>query len=117
MSQSQAHRHLERLLATALTSADPVAALQQAAQDPALTEELRQALRCVDPDGVRTSALLVANLRFERLLRGCPEAEEWFDRDPADFTASFRRYHAEVPPRAFFPPQEAKLFLAWRRER
>lgn len=116
MSVSRAHLRFEQLLAAAMISADPVAALQQAASDPELPENLRQALRAVDPDGVRTSALLIANLRFERLLRGCPEAEEWFDRDPAAFTDMFRRYHAETPPRAFFPRQEAELFRAWRRQ-
>jgi hypothetical protein len=67
-----------------------------------------------DADGVKMTALLVARLRFERLMRGSPEAESWFERDPADFTRAFSRYHAEVPPRAFFPTEEARLFRAWR---
>jgi hypothetical protein len=62
---------------------------------------------------VALSALLVARLRFERLLRGSPEAEAWFERDPAGFGEAFHRYHAEVPPRAFFPATEAALFQAW----
>ncbi|XYH97717.1 hypothetical protein ACMHYB_59850 [Sorangium sp. So ce1128] len=96
-----------------LTAADPVAALRAAAADPALPAALRRALRGADEDGVRMSALLVARLRFERLLRGSPEAEAWFDRDPAAFSAAFRRYHAEVPPTAFFPAGEARLFRGW----
>jgi hypothetical protein len=105
----------ERLLAEAMTAADPLAALEAAARDPELPEDLRQAFAAAasQPDGVRISALLVANLRFQRLLRGSPEADEWFERDPAGFTAAFRRYHAQVPPSAFFPPQEAELFRAW----
>ena len=43
-----------------------------------------------------------------------PEAEAWFDRDAAGFARAFARYHAEVPPRAFFPIDEAALFRAWR---
>jgi hypothetical protein len=90
----------ERRLAAAMRAADPVAAVR--ALHPG-----------VDADGVRLTALLVARLRFERLLRGSPEAEAWFDGDPAGFARAFRRYHAEVPPRAFFPAEEAALFAAW----
>jgi hypothetical protein len=63
------------------------------------------------------AAILVVRLRFERLLRGSPVAEEWFERDPESFAEAFRRYHAEVPPRAFFPADEAALFRAWRDRR
>jgi len=59
------------------------------------------------------AALLVARLRFERLLRGSPQAEAWFDADPEAFAAAFKRYHAEVPPAAFFPQAEARLFRQW----
>ncbi|WP_437317371.1 hypothetical protein [Sorangium sp. So ce385] len=100
-------------MARAMTAEDPVAALRAAAGDPALPPALRRALIAADEDGVRMSALLVARLRFERLLRGSPEAEAWFDRDAAEFSAAFRRYHAEVPPTAFFPPGEAGLFRRW----
>ncbi len=91
----------ERRLAAAMRARDPVAAMR--AIHPG-----------VDADGVRMTALLVARLRFERLLRGSPEAEAWFDREPARFARAFARYHAEVPPRAFFPIDEAALFRAWR---
>ncbi|MDB4969254.1 MAG: hypothetical protein JWN44_4943 [Myxococcales bacterium] len=91
----------EKELAAAMRAADPVAAVR--ALHPG-----------ADADGVRMSALLVARLRFERLVRGSPAAEAWFDRDPADFARAFRRYHAEVAPRAFFPAGEAELFETWR---
>ncbi|AUX28113.1 MULTISPECIES: hypothetical protein [Sorangium] len=110
---AQAHARYEELVARAMTAEDPVAALRAAARDPALPPALRRALIGADEDGVRMSALLVARLRFERLLRGSPEAEAWFDRDAAEFSAAFRRYHAEVPPTAFFPPGEARLFRRW----
>lgn len=113
LSGAQAHARYEALVARAMTAEDPVAALRAAAEDPALPPALRKALLGADEDGVRMSALLVARLRFERLLRGSPEAEAWFDRDPAEFSAAFRRYHAQVPPTAFFPPGEARLFRRW----
>lgn len=103
----------ERLLARALTSADPVAALRAAARDRALPADVRRRLAAADEDGVRLSALLVARLRFERLLRGSPHAEDWYDSDPATFTEAFRRYHSTVPPTAFFPRAEAALFSRW----
>ncbi|WP_437622342.1 hypothetical protein [Sorangium sp. So ce1151] len=113
LTGAQAHARYEEVVARAMTAADPVAALRAASADPALPAALRRALRGADEDGVRMSALLVARLRFERLLRGSPEAEAWFDRDPAAFSAAFRRYNAEVPPAAFFPAGEARLFRGW----
>jgi hypothetical protein len=95
-------RDWETRLAAAMRADDPVATV-------------RSLHPGADGDGVRMTALLVAKLRFERLLRGAPEAEAWFDRDPADFARAFRRYHAEVPPSAFFPGEEARLFARWRR--
>jgi hypothetical protein len=91
----------EARLAAAMRAEDPVAAVR--ALHPG-----------ADADGVRMTALLVARLRFERLVRGSAAAEAWFDRDPADFARAFRRYHAEVAPRAFFPADEAELFESWR---
>jgi hypothetical protein len=114
LTEAQAFARYEEVVARAMTSPDPVAALRAAAEDPALPPGLRRGLRAADEEGIRMAALLVARLRFERLLRGCPEAEAWFDRDPADFSAAFRRYHAAVPPTAFFPPGEARLFRKWR---
>lgn len=103
----------ERLMVAALSAPDPVRALRRAARDRRLPAELRRGLLAADPDGVRMSALLVAKLRFERLLRGSPDAEAWFDRDGAGFTRAFRRYHREVPMTAFFPAAEARLWRAW----
>ena len=57
--------------------------------------------------------MLVARLRFERLLHGHPDVPGWLDRDPAGFTDAFRRYHAAVPPTAFFPRDEARTFADW----
>ncbi len=105
----------EKLLARALTSSDPVQALRRAAGDRRLDPDTRRRFENADEDGIRMSALLVARLRFERLLRGSPEAEQWFDDDPATFAAAFRAYHAEVPPTAFFPRDEAALFRRWRK--
>lgn len=101
---------LETLLAQALRAADPVAVLAQAAADKKTPAALRSALRACDPDGVRLTALLIAKLRFERLLRASDEAAWLFERDPAGLSDLFRRYHQAVPPTAFFPPEEARLF-------
>ena len=105
--------YLERLLADAFQSPDPRAALAAAARDRALPSDLRARLAGAAPDGVRIAGLLVAKLRFERLIHGSGEAGAWFDRDPAAFARAFRRYHEEVPPVAQGPLQEAHAFAAW----
>lgn len=108
---------LEEHLARAMRADDPAAALRAASDDPALDPETRSALRAVDEDGVRVQALLVARLRFERLLAGSAEAIAWFERDPAGFAQAFRRYHREVAMTAWFPAPEARLFERWRASR
>lgn len=87
----------ERKLAAAMRADDPVTAVRAIFPD-------------ADADGVQLAALIVARLRFERLLRGSPEAGAWFERDAAGFARAFRRYHATVAPRAFFPADEAAAF-------
>ncbi|MFT3772336.1 MAG: hypothetical protein QM820_43630 [Minicystis sp.] len=115
MTPAAAHARFEEVVVKALAAPDPAAALAKAARDRRLPADLRRALGAASADGVRMAALLVARLRFERLLRGSPEAEAWFERDPEGFADAFRRYHAEVPPEAFFPPAEARLFRRWAR--
>jgi len=107
------HLLAERLVARALLGADPARALRRAARDRRVPRALRDALLRCAPDGVRLTALLIIRLRFERLLRGCPEAEAWFERDGPGFTRAFARYHRQVPPTAFFPAAEARLFRTW----
>jgi hypothetical protein len=109
------HARLERLVADALTSADPLAGFERAARDPELPAELRAALQRASPLGIRLSALIVARLRFERLVQGSVAAAEWFARDPAGFTEAFRRYHVSVAPTGTTPGEEGKLFERWRR--
>lgn len=115
MNAAQAHAAFERVLADALREPDPVAALRAAATAPGLPAALRQALANANEDGVRLSALLVARLRFERLIQGSPEAARWFEEDAAGFSAAFRRYHQAVRASAFFPAAEALLFEEWQR--
>lgn len=103
----------EELVADALCAPDPAAAFAEAARDPLLTPVLRRMLAAASPDGVRLSALLVARLRFERLIQGSRSAAEWFEQEPAAFTRGFRRYHHAVPPRALHPGEEARDFEAW----
>lgn len=109
-----AYARLERVLAAAMQADDAAQALREASRDRALDPRTRELLTQIDPDGARMAALLVARLRFERLMRGSPEAELWFDTAPEEFSRSFRRYHQEIPPTAFFPADEAALFRAWR---
>lgn len=109
-SSARAHAALERLLGRAMRAADPVAALQRASRNRRLPRALRELLAAVDVDGVRLVALLVARLRFERLLRGSPEAEALFEANPQRFAELFRRYHERTPLTAFFPQAEAELF-------
>jgi hypothetical protein len=97
----------ERLMASVLIAPDPIAALD------ALESDERALLEPIDRDGLRTAALLVARLRFERLMHGSRRAAAWFDSDPREFARAFKRYHASVPPLSTFPPQEARAFEAW----
>jgi hypothetical protein len=90
-----------------LLATDPLAALD------ALPVSDRELLEPIDRDGLRMSALLVARLRFERLMHGSQRAGEWFERDPRSFAAAFKRYHAAVAPLSMFPPQEARAFEEW----
>ncbi|MEO6709764.1 MAG: hypothetical protein ABI054_05550, partial [Planctomycetota bacterium] len=101
-------------LADALTSPDPGLILQRALNDSAFGPEARSALLAIDLDGLRIAALLVAKLRFERLLQGSGSAGTWFESDPREFTAAFKRYHHELAPRAATPGEEAAQFEAWR---
>jgi hypothetical protein len=111
MTDAEAHRQLERALARAMRSPRPAAVLKRAAAR--LPAPLRRALERADGSGVALAALRVARLRFERLLRGSPEAEAHFARDPAAFTALFARYHRAVAPVAFSAAGEASLFWSF----
>jgi hypothetical protein len=94
--------HQQALLAEALLAADPVGFLRAHPEAPA-----------VDADGLRIAALLVAKLRFQRLLNASRAANEWWRRDEAGFAHAFRSYHQTVPPRALDPWGEAEQFAAW----
>jgi hypothetical protein len=107
----------ERRYLRALRAEDPVGALRALAKDRRIAADVRRRLGGADADGVRLTALLVAKLRFERLLNGSREAADWFRRDPAAFTRVFGRYHRAVPQTAFFPKAEARAFDAWLRRR
>ena len=110
----EAYERYERGLSRALHAPDPVAALEEFARDPELSPELARRVAAADPRGVRLSALIVARLRFERLLQGSRAVGEWFERDGRGFTEAFRRYHREVPSRAESPREEARQFETWR---
>jgi hypothetical protein len=67
----------------------------------------------LDADGFRLASLLIARLRFERLVQGDASAERRFEDDPVTFVQEFRRYHAEVPMSSESPAGEARLFREW----
>jgi hypothetical protein len=103
----------EARVADALTASDPAAAFDALATDAALPARLRGLAARADRDGVRLAGMLVAKLRFERIVRGSMRLARWFDGDPAGFTAAFRRYHHAVPPTASHPAGEAAALEAW----
>ncbi len=103
----------ERALAKALLSEAPLQALRALASAPELPQEVRAQLAAVDEDGVRMTALLLARLRFERLMQACPLAAKLFSEDPEGFTELFRAYHHAVLPEGFFPAAEATAFEDW----
>lgn len=113
MTLGAEYARLESLLADALRAEDPVAAFQRVGEDEGLTDELRVALGSADPEGVRIASLLVARLRFERVMQGSREAGNWFERDPRAFTAAFRSYHRDTAPRSLLARDEGDAFAFW----
>lgn len=95
------------------TAADVVLSTDVRAAIGALDEQERALFEHVDLDGLAISALIVARLRFERLIHGSREAGAWFDADARGFTDAFKRFHVSVPPTAVFPSDEARAFAAY----
>ena len=100
---------LQAVLAGVLRARDPAVAL--AAARAAADADPR--LAAVDEDGLRIAALLVAKLRFQRLLSASAEAAVWFERDGRGFTEAFRDYHTSVPAESLDPWGEAAAFARW----
>lgn len=96
----------EARLAAALRGDDPIGEVSLLASQIGTT---------VDPRGVRIAALLIARLRFERVVQGSPRGEAEFTEDPRTFTDAFRRYHAQVPATSRDAAEEWAAFDAWRR--
>jgi hypothetical protein len=82
---------LERGLAAALRASDRAGGRASLAATPGLSARgrARVASSGISADGFEMAALLVARLRFERLMQGSEAASRWFDADPA---ASPRRF-------------------------
>ncbi len=116
MQQSALERQYEELLQRVLRSPDPVLALRTEREKFPTNHPLATVLANIDADGLRVTSLLVARLRFERLIQGSDLASRWFDEDAEVFTQTFRKYHAETPMRAFFPREEAADFARWQRK-
>jgi hypothetical protein len=105
---------LQAVLGEALMAADPEAVLHRATDLP---PSLSAALAGIDRGGLRIASLLVAQLRFQRLLHGSKRAGAWWQRDDRGFTQAFKRYHHEVPPAGSDPWTEAEQFELWCVER
>ncbi len=103
----------ERAYGAALCERDPVAAFTRLAETSACPPDLRTALSAADPDGVRLTALLIAKLRFQRVLNGSGDAARWFMRDGPGFAAAFLGYHRRELPTNHGPAREARNFQAW----
>lgn len=105
----------ERVLAQTLRSPNAVTALRELLADEKyaswraefgldhLTTDDAQA-------GFKIAALLIAKLRFSRLMQGSRIAPTWFETDPRGFAEEFKRYHADVPPLDFYPQGEGETF-------
>ena len=93
---------LQARLGRVLTADDPVAAWRELLPEHALDEA-----------GLRVAALLVAKLRFQRLVQGSPLVNDWFARDARGFTEAFRCYHQTQPARSLDPWAEAEQFERW----
>lgn len=113
MNAGRELEHYERRVARALRARDPVAAFRAAAADTELGADLSGALARAEPRGIRLAALLVARLRFERVMQGSVLAGEWFAADPAAFARAFRDYHEEVVPNGAGPRFEGAAFENW----
>lgn len=116
MTTLDAHIRFEALIAEAMRAPDPALALSELRADPRVPVALQTCLDAIDLDGARISALLIARLRFERLLHGSVRAQEWFDGDGEAFANAFRVYHQTVKPEAALPSAEARLFEEWLQE-
>jgi hypothetical protein len=105
---------VSRLVVEALQASDPAATLRAGlASSASLSPEERAALAGVDPDALLLTRLLVAKLRFERLLQGDPSLRPAFEADPAAFTERFRAYDRAVPPATCWPADEAAAFRSF----
>jgi len=113
VNEREQHVLLEGLMAAAIRAADPGTAFAELAGDERLPPAWRAQLADMDPDGVRISGLLVAQLRFQRLMHCSGRARRFFDEDPAGFARAFRAYHTAVAPSEVLPAGEARLFDAW----
>lgn len=108
---------LERAYGAALCAEDPVEAVRALAADPAWPTDARTVLARADADGIRMTGLLIAKVRFERLLNGSGTAIRWFVGDGPGFAAAFRAYHYGERPTEHAPAGEARRFHAWRDDR
>lgn len=107
-------RAVSQVLAEAMQAADPAAYVRGQLERGDLSAEERAALAGVCEDGLGLARMLVAKLRFERLLLGDPRLGVEFGADPEGFSRSARAYFAATPRGRCWPREEAAAFRAWR---
>ena len=87
----------ESVLGPLLRAPDPAAARAALLDDPDLPPDVRAAVEACDPTGLRVLGLLVASLRFNRLLQRSPEQAQRYHADPETWARQFQAWHAENP--------------------
>ena len=92
---------------------DPVTALRRLVADGGFPSWLEPMVPGLDPDGLRMTGLLIAKLRFERIINGSAAAAHWFVAEPATFAVACRGHHRALPPLDHGPRWEAESFAAW----
>lgn len=107
------HQAFDELLAQVLRSPSPAEHLAAGLGGLPASMRPHAARLLSEPDALRLTQLLVAQLRFSRLLSGSPSALAAFEAEPAAFVARFRAYHERCPPRATEPIAEAAAFAGW----
>jgi hypothetical protein len=101
---------LEEALVRVLTAEAPIEALHAELASTKTRPAVRAWLQQCGEAGVRVAALLVAQLRFGRLIQGSDDVARFFDEDPAGFAQAFRSFHGTTPACCFFPVGDARAF-------
>lgn len=87
----------EEALGPMVRAADPGAARARLLETGELPPDVAEAVAALDPTGLRVLGLLVARLRFDRLMLRSPAQRARYAADPEGWSGAFRSWHAENP--------------------